>query len=925
MPLDSEGKWITKVNKATTLSTLFQLRDRYPIRVMFVGWPGIHVADYVAQQEIRRLLLDIDCIPVFPPIDEFQAYLEFCTNFLWPAFNNVVRAFQGDNPLPFDQTQWAAYQVINQRYADVVVSNVREPSDVIWVHDYHLFLVPMHITRKLRKANVGFFLHTPFPSSEIFRCLPIREELLKGLLSADLIGFQFWEYARHFLTCCRRILGLEFEFKRGGFIGVDYCSREVRVRVGHTCLQFEFSMSQICNDQVLEKTEILRSKFGERFVFFGIDRVDRISGLRLKFLAFKTFLERNPHLVHKVVLVQYCYPSMVQSTVDRDKISTELKRIRDEIVSVYGESVIELFIGEIDHPTKFAALRVADALIDTSLKDGLNLIPFEYCAARISLNEASSQSPFGSTSQSNLYESNISGTGSSTPAIESPTLSQGPLSCSQIPVGIMILSEFTGCSRVLVGAIKVNPWNTERVVDSFMHAIQMTPHEKRRHFGPDANYVASHSLIKWASDFVADIRESRKKDQMVYVSFGFGANTRLLGIDQNFGKLDEIEVVRAYHKSTKTRLFLLDNEGTLAPDLRHMSREHGASSAAGLLLATSESAAGNDPLLRDQGAPPSKSVLNYLSILCQDPRNVVVITSGRQRSLLESWFSTVKGIGYAAEHGFTYKLPVLFGEKWHTILPPGCESTVDMSWTSIAYQLMDLYRKRVQNTYIYYKGSAMVWHYREADPELGAWQARELSAALEETLSSHHVVVSSGKGYVEVKIRGVNKGVAASTILKELEEKISRPDFVLCIGDDRSDELMFESVNEVMRSEMSAGTGEEMGPPTPDVCRARSGKSFSDLSMCTPGMDIRRLPSSGMGSSLKKSPSSSGGAAFGDNTLGAMDARHSLGKSKTISAPVFTCTVGKKPSKAKYYVNDVDEVSELLHKMVTTKPDEIQY
>ena len=902
------------MNKATTLSTLFQLRDRYPVRVMFVGWPGIHVTDYVAQQEIRRLLLDIDCIPVFPPVDEFKAYLEFCTNFLWPAFNNVVRAFQGDNPLPFDQTQWAAYQVINQRYADVVVSNVREPSDVIWVHDYHLFLVPMHITRKLRKANVGFFLHTPFPSSEIFRCLPIREELLKGLLSADLVGFQFWEYARHFLTCCRRILGLEFEFQRGGFIGVDYCSRQVRVRVGHTCLQFEYSMTQICDERVTDKTQVLRKKFGERFIYFGIDRLDRISGLRLKFLAFKTFLQRNPQLVHKVVLVQYAYPSMVQSAADREKISSELRTIKDEICTLFGNEVIDLYIGEIDHTTKFAALRVADALVDTSLKDGLNLIPFEYCASRISLNQESS--PF-------VFDSNISAvaasqTESSTPSLD--VVSQKTLlACPNIPVGIMILSEFTGCSRVLVGAIKVNPWNTDRVVDSFMHAVQMTPHETRRHFGPDANYVASHSLVKWASDFVADIRESRKKDEMVYVSFGFGANTRLLGIDQNFGKIDDVDVIRAYHKSTKTRLFLLDNEGTLAPDLRNMSREHGASSAAGLLASGC-----NDPLLRDQGAPPSRSVLNYLSILCADPKNIVVITSGRQRSLLESWFSSVKGIGYAAEHGFTYKVPVLFGEKWHTILPPGCESTVDMSWTSIAYQLMDLYRKRVQNTYIYYKGSAMVWHYREADPELGTWQARELSAALEETLSSHHVVVSSGKGYVEVKIRGVNKGVAATTILKELQDKISRPDFILCIGDDRSDELMFESVNEAMKSELCIGQGEEMGPPTPEVCRARSGKSFSDLSMCTPGMDIRRLPSTGMGSALKKSPSSSGGAAFGDNTLGAMDARHSLGKTRTHTAPVFTCTVGKKPSKAKYYVNDVDEVSELLHKIVTTKPEEIQ-
>jgi trehalose 6-phosphate synthase/phosphatase len=879
---------------------------------MFVGWPGIHVTDYVEQQEVRHLLLDMDCIPVFPSPNEFQGYIDFCTNFLWPAFNNVVRAFQGDNPLPFDQEQWAAYQVVNQRYADVVTSNVREPTDVIWVHDYHLFMVPMHITRKLRKANIGFFLHTPFPSSEIFRCLPIREELLKGLLAADLIGFQFWEYARHFLTCCRRILGLEFEFKRGGFIGIDHCSREVRVRVGHTCLQFEFTTSKILESPVILKTRELHAKYGNRFIFFGIDRLDRISGLRLKLLAYKTFLERNPLFRDKVVLVQYVYASMLQSVEDREKIASDLQSFSEEIKALFGHECMDLFIGDIDHTSKFAALRAADALIDTSLKDGLNLIPFEYCAARLSLNEKICDE---FSCPITVYESNPpsgiasrSSSGRTTPDEQGVTRTT-PAE-AQLPTGIMILSEFTGCSRVLVGAIKVNPWNTERVVDSMMHAFQMSPNERRRHFGPDANYVATHSLIKWAQDFISDVRESRKKDDVVYVSFGFGANTRLLGIDQNFGKLNIQEVVSAYKKSKKLRFFLLDNEGTLAIDLRNLSREHGASTG------TLWSEYPNE-LSQDQGSPPSRKILKFLRLICSDPKNIVVITSGRQRPMLENWFSGIVGIGFAAEHGFTYKVPALNGETWKSILPPGCESTVDMTWASIAYQLMELYRKRVQNTYIQFKGSAMVWVYREADPELGVWQARELSAALEETLSSHHVVVSSGKGYVEVRIRGVNKGVVATTILDEIEKVIARPDFVLCIGDDRSDELMFESVNDAMKPELSAGAGEELGPPTPELCRARSGKSFSDLTMCTPGMDVRNLsmPSSG---SMKRSPSSAG-AAFGEATLGSLDSRHSSGSCKPRShAPtVFTCTVGKKPSKAKYYLNDVDEVSELLHQLVS--------
>ena len=866
---------------------MYQLRKEYPIRVIFVGWPGIHVSDYTEQQEVRRLLLDEDCIPVFPSVAEFGLYLEFCTTFLWPACNNVLRSFQGDNPVPFNQEQWAAYQVVNQKYADVVVSNVREPSDMIWVHDYHLFLTPMHITRKLRKANIGFFLHSPFPSSEIFRCLPVREEILKGMLCADLIGFHFWEYARHFLTCCRRLLGLEFEFKRGGLIGVDYCSRDVRVRVGHTCLQFDFTMQLIRNPEVAIESEKISDKFRNRFVFGAIDRCDRLSGLRLKLMAYQLFLRRNPRFVDKVVLIQYVYFAALSSVNDRDRIVDDLTLLASEIQQEFGKDTIELFIGEIEHCKKFALLKQSDAYVDTSLKDGLNLIPFEYCAARLCGVEDVGGSAMIAAGSSSSFGSGGSG--------------------SALPVGVMIISEFTGCSRVLVGAIKVNPWNTERVVESFVYALDMSLNDKRRHFGPDAHYVSSHSLLQWAQDFLLDVRQSRKRDEMVYVSFGFGAKSRLLGIDQNFGRLEIRDVVCAYKESNR-RLFLLDNEGTLAPDLRELVREHGASAAVH-----------EAERLHDQGAPPTESVLHCLSILCADPKNTVVITSGRQRGLLEAWFGTVPNIGYAAEHGFTYKVPN-FSPNWRTILPPDCESTVDMSWTAIAFQLMELYRQRVQNTYIHYKGSAMVWQYREADPELGAWQARELSAALEETLSTHHVVVSSGKGYVEVKVRGVNKGVLAKTILDEMQSLIGRPDFVLCIGDDRSDELMFEAVNEEMKPELQAA--EDLGPPTPDVCRARSGKSFSDLSLYTPGMDVRRLPSSPpavSGPGLKKSPSTSMGAVKGDDALGAMESGRSYRRCGSTGSvpPVFTCTVGKKPSKAKYYVDNVDEVSDLLTQLTS--------
>ncbi|CAK0875950.1 unnamed protein product, partial [Prorocentrum cordatum] len=258
----------------------------------------------------------------------------------------------------------------------------------------------------------------------------------------------------------------------------------------------------------------------------------------------------------------------------------------------------------------------------------------------------------------------------------------------------------------------------------------------------------------------------------------------------DFSKLPVDAVVDCYRNS-KIRAIFLDNEGTLSNDKRNESRQWGAISD-----------------LDSRGTGPDKNVLDCLRKLCEDPRNIVVILSGRNRQCMQDWFGSVKGLGLAAERGYYYKVPNLWVPQWHCM-----DLTSDMSWKDQCFAIMAQFVKRTQGSFIENKGSALVWQYREADQVFGAWQARELAGSLQELAFGFDIQVVEGKGYVEVKLRGVDKGVAVATVLSKISRFYGEVDFVLSIGDDRSDEDMFLAVQAAMKDleEDSAFGDEEDG------------------------------------------------------------------------------------------------------------------
>lgn len=452
-------------------------------------------------------------------------------------------------------------------------------------------------------------------------------------------------------------------------------------------------------------------------------------------------------------------------------------------------------------------------------------------------------------------------------------------------------------------------------------------------------------------EFINDLRAARKDSSKVFTAIGLGASFRLVAMERTFRPLQADVVARAM-RSSLNRLFLLDFEGTL----REYTR---AGNTSRRLVSTRVDDVADLSADAASLAPPSRSVLQTLVCLSEDTRNTVVVLSGRKPRALEKAFADVPGIGIIAEHGYYHKVPNLTGDEWM------CVSQEKTEWKTVAFKLMQEYCRRVQGSFIEYKGSAMAWIYREAHPEFGNMQGSELAGALEDLLQREQIEIIHRPGYVEVKVEGVNKGTAVNQILERLQRIKGAPDFVLCVGDERSDELMFEALVDQMDEVPdqvplpSDGLGGSLvrhsssldsSASTPQLARSTQANSSPKLASSSPknmgafpkigglpALPALSLPAGGLPAlpekyetdspptlpKLSKYASSAniasltsglarGGRAVSMggalNRLGGVQRSEGSSKGRTW----FTCTVGRKPSKAHYYLEDVAGVASIL-------------
>ncbi len=644
---------------------------------LWIGWPGaLDALPDDARSEADRRLAELRLFPVPLTAEEITRYYEGYSNtVLWPLFHYAIAR------LPHEVRDFEVYEAVNARFAEAVASRY-EPGDLIWVHDYQLMLVPQKLRELIPDALIGFFLHIPFPSSEIFRLLPQREELLAGLLGADLIGFHTATFMRHFASSVLRLAGAPTEVDR-----IRWRGREVRLGVFPMGIDAARFSERAVSPEV--KVLVDAHRAGGEQLLVGIDRLDYTKGISRRLVAFERLLQRHPDLREKVRLVQVAVPSRenVEAYRElREEVDAMVGRIHGEFATPSWSPVHYLY-RSLPQDEIVALYRAADAVLVTPLRDGMNLVAKEFVASRPDED------------------------------------------------GVLVLSEFAGAAAELSEALFVNPYDIERTAAALHRALTMPSDERRTRMEILRHRVMTYDVHWWARSFVSRLERAHQAAEPV------------LGFSPSPVVRAAVDRARAAHRLA----LLLDYDGTLVS-----------------FAAT--------PIL----AAPDAKLLALLRRLAARPRTEVHVVSGRKQGTLDRWFGSLP-IGLHAEHGFWTRPP---GGKWRSVdVPPA-------TWREPVLAILREFAERTPGSLIEEKTAGLAWHYRAADPEYGAAQAKELSLHLAVLLSNLPVEILPGDMVIEIRPHGIHKGRVVSEVLTRAE-----PDtLLLAMGDDRTDEDLFAAL-----------------------------------------------------------------------------------------------------------------------------------
>ena len=670
---------------ATGLSSIHNKTDS-----LWIGWDGIS-SDKINKEnksKIKKSLKKMDLIKVElnnREIDEF--YYGFSNKCIWPLFHYFIEFSK------FNKSEWESYFKVNEKFCKKVIKNA-SINATVWVHDYQLLLLPKMIKELRPDLTIGFFLHIPFPSFEIFRIFPWRTEILEGLLGSDLIGFHTFDYQRHFLSSVKRILRHEVDFNK-----ISLRNREVVVNtfpMGIDYSKFNEAAKKQKKQKKSQRSELkvqldLHKKSSDNSkLILSIDRLDYTKGVVNRLKAFEIFLEKYPVYLEDVRMVMLCVPS--RSNVSQYK---KLKRETDEIVGrINGKfatvnwTPIWYYYREISFEDLIDLYMISDIAMITPVRDGMNLVAKEFVATRVDMD------------------------------------------------GVLILSEMAGASKELFEAVSINPFDLDSMADSILKAIKMPLDEQKRRNNTMQKRLSRYTVKYWAKEFFKALnkKSSEAKESSV----------------KKINSSKAIEIKKEYNKSEK-RLFLLDYDGTLV-DFHH----------------------------KPDAAIPQASVFDILKKLSSNKKNKVVIISGRDKEFLQKWFGKLN-ITLYSEHGHFKKEPK---KEWID------KSLVKNSWKEDFLPVFQDFTDRTPGTFIEEKNNCLVWHYRKTDPELASDRVVEFKTIIN-SLVSENLVVMDGNKAIEITNSNINKGSAVNELIENEDF-----DFILCAGDDISDENMFMSLPE---------------------------------------------------------------------------------------------------------------------------------
>ncbi len=452
------GKIVYKKNAGGLVTALDPLLKK--IGGLWIGWSGSNknIGDSIKIEEDGNLegyrLKFVELSE-----DEIDAYYGgFSNRTIWPLFHGFL--FQSY----FDYDYWKAYQKINKKFSNEIIS-VSGSNDVIWVHDYHLMLVPEMIRNKDEKAEILFFLHIPFPNYEILNTLPWSKEIVKGLLGCNTIGFQTRKDAINFLAACKEILKLNPDFNE---FKVNYNGRDIYVKEFPISIDYE-SFSKI--GKMKETSKFIKnnkSSLKNTRVILGVERLDYTKGLKEKFRAIERFFDKYPDYRKKVIFIQIAVPTRIKIQ-EYTRYKKEIDEMVGRINGKFSDGIwspISYIYKSFSQEKLVSYYKLSDICLVTPLKDGMNLIAKEYIASRSEVDS------------------------------------------------VLVLSKFAGVANEFKQyAILVNPYDIEGVADSIKAALEMDLEQKTSRFNSLKEIVRKRDVFYWVNSIFQTFADSIEKER----------------------------------------------------------------------------------------------------------------------------------------------------------------------------------------------------------------------------------------------------------------------------------------------------------------------------------------------------------------------------------------------------------------------------
>ena len=669
------------VSAILALAEKFKKSNRQVINNKIV-WAGIadNLPENYSSKQFDNEYFDIAPVNIPKHLNDLF-YGGFCNDLIWPLFHYFP------SYSVFNTDYFQAYKEANSKFCDEIVKIIK-PGDFVWVHDYQLMLLPEKIRKKVPDVTIGFFLHIPFPSFEIFRLMPRhwREEIVTGMLGADLVGFHTHDYTQHFIKTVKRTTG--FECRQNVIYTPNKLVKADAFPIG---IDYDKFHSACMDKHVLIEKQKIRNFLNDQKLIFSIDRLDYSKGLLLRLKGYETFLEKFPKWHTKVVFNMVVIPSRdnIEKYKDMKKeIESTVGRINGKYSSLPWRPIIYQY-KSLSFNELVALYDLSDVGLITPLLDGMNLVAKEYIACQIENK------------------------------------------------GVLILSEMAGAAAELNEALIINPVDNIEMAEAIFKALEMKTVEKHTRLERMQNRISTYNVFTWAFDFFNQTFDIKKQQKAMSVML----------IDKSISS----QIVSDYQNAGR-RILFLDYDGTLVSFNKY-------------------------PEL----AIIDKNTLKIIKKISDDPKNQIVIISGRGKDFLEKQFTGVN-VTLIAEHGYLIKRT---GKEWKATV------TTDFEWKKAVMPILDEYVRRCNGTFIEEKTGSIAWHYRNADSDFAQLRLHELRDDLVEIIRHKtDFEILEGNKVLEIKSGKYDKGQAANTLMKN-----KNFDFILAAGDDKTDESLFKALS----------------------------------------------------------------------------------------------------------------------------------